>query len=142
MPRRTIDAATVTTSVHTPPPSASYAHGVVAMAKTGAQPAGTAGSQFFVVSGPQAATLTPDYAIVGNVTEGMDTVKRIDALGDVKRGLKVSEQLEFGMIGLNRGIVSDPAAPFGGVKQSGLGREGGHDGLLEFTETKYVAVEW
>ena len=47
-----------------------------------------------------------------------------------------------GMVGVNRGIVSDPAAPFGGVKQSGLGREGGHDGLLEFTETKYVAVEW
>ena len=44
-----------------------------------------------------------------------------------------SEALESGMVGLNRAIVSDPAAPFGGVKQSGLGREGGHDGLLEFT---------
>jgi succinate-semialdehyde dehydrogenase/glutarate-semialdehyde dehydrogenase len=54
----------------------------------------------------------------------------------------VAEALDAGMVGLNRGIVSDPAAPFGGVKQSGLGREGGHDGLLEFTETKYVAVEW
>jgi succinate-semialdehyde dehydrogenase / glutarate-semialdehyde dehydrogenase len=61
---------------------------------------------------------------------------------DLRRGLRVAEALETGMVGLNRGIVSDPAAPFGGVKQSGLGREGGHDGLLEFTETKYVAVEW
>jgi succinate-semialdehyde dehydrogenase/glutarate-semialdehyde dehydrogenase len=46
------------------------------------------------------------------------------------------------MIGINRGVVSDPAAPFGGVKQSGIGREGGHDGLLEFTESKYIAVSW
>jgi succinate-semialdehyde dehydrogenase/glutarate-semialdehyde dehydrogenase len=46
------------------------------------------------------------------------------------------------MVGVNRGVVSDPAAPFGGVKQSGLGREGGHDGLREFTETKYIAVQW
>ncbi len=46
------------------------------------------------------------------------------------------------MVGINRGIVSDPAAPFGGVKQSGIGREGGHDGLLEFSEKKYIAVEW
>jgi len=61
---------------------------------------------------------------------------------DLRRGLRVAEALEAGMIGINRGVVSDPAAPFGGVKQSGLGREGGHDGLLEFTETKYVAVEW
>ena len=45
------------------------------------------------------------------------------------------------MVGLNRGLVSDPAAPFGGVKQSGLGREGGHHGILEFCETKYIAVE-
>jgi succinate-semialdehyde dehydrogenase / glutarate-semialdehyde dehydrogenase len=61
---------------------------------------------------------------------------------DLRRALRVSEALETGMVGVNRGIVSDPAAPFGGVKQSGLGREGGHDGLLEFMETKYVAVEW
>jgi succinate-semialdehyde dehydrogenase / glutarate-semialdehyde dehydrogenase len=61
---------------------------------------------------------------------------------DLRRGLQVAEALETGMVGINRGVVSDPAAPFGGVKQSGLGREGGHDGLLEFTETKYIAVDW
>ena len=61
---------------------------------------------------------------------------------DLQRGLRCSEALESGMIGLNRPIVSDPAAPFGGVKQSGLGREGGHDGLLEFMESKYIAVTW
>jgi succinate-semialdehyde dehydrogenase / glutarate-semialdehyde dehydrogenase len=62
--------------------------------------------------------------------------------GDLARGLRVSEALEAGMIGLNRGVVSDPAAPFGGVKQSGIGREGGHDGLLDYLESKYVAVQW
>ena len=61
---------------------------------------------------------------------------------DLRRALRVAEALESGMVGINRGVVSDPAAPFGGVKQSGLGREGAHDGLLEFTETKYVAVDW
>lgn len=62
--------------------------------------------------------------------------------GDFKRGLRVAERLESGMVGLNRGIVSDPAAPFGGVKQSGLGREGGHSGMLEYLEPKYLACEW
>jgi succinate-semialdehyde dehydrogenase / glutarate-semialdehyde dehydrogenase len=61
---------------------------------------------------------------------------------DLSRGLKLSEQLEFGMIGLNRGVVSDPAAPFGGMKQSGVGREGAHEGLMEFLETQYVSVVW
>ena len=61
---------------------------------------------------------------------------------DLQRGLRFSEALESGMVGLNRALVSDPAAPFGGVKQSGLGREGGHDGLLEFMESKYIAVTW
>jgi succinate-semialdehyde dehydrogenase/glutarate-semialdehyde dehydrogenase len=61
---------------------------------------------------------------------------------DLGRGLRVAEALECGMVGLNRGLVSDPAAPFGGMKQSGIGREGGHQGLLEFTETKYIAVSW
>jgi succinate-semialdehyde dehydrogenase / glutarate-semialdehyde dehydrogenase len=62
--------------------------------------------------------------------------------GDLAAGLRVSEQLDSGMVGLNRAVVSDPAAPFGGVKQSGLGREGGHEGLLEYTEAKYVAAQW
>jgi succinate-semialdehyde dehydrogenase/glutarate-semialdehyde dehydrogenase len=62
--------------------------------------------------------------------------------GDLARGLRVSEALESGMVGLNRGLVSDPAAPFGGVKQSGIGREGGHEGLLDYTESKYIAVTW
>jgi succinate-semialdehyde dehydrogenase/glutarate-semialdehyde dehydrogenase len=61
---------------------------------------------------------------------------------DIKRGLKVSEQLDYGMIGLNRGLVSDPAAPFGGTKESGLGREGGHEGMLEFMESQYISVDW
>jgi succinate-semialdehyde dehydrogenase/glutarate-semialdehyde dehydrogenase len=61
---------------------------------------------------------------------------------DLRRAMQVAEALEAGMVGINRGVVSDPAAPFGGVKQSGLGREGGHDGLREFTETKYIAVDW
>ena len=62
--------------------------------------------------------------------------------GDLARGLRVSERIEAGMVGLNRGLVSDPAAPFGGVKESGLGREGGVEGLLAFTEAKYIAVSW
>ncbi|TVT26122.1 NAD-dependent succinate-semialdehyde dehydrogenase [Amycolatopsis acidiphila] len=62
--------------------------------------------------------------------------------GDLAKGLRVAEALDSGMVGLNRGIVSDPAAPFGGTKQSGIGREGGHEGMLEFTESKYIAVEW
>ena len=61
---------------------------------------------------------------------------------DLGRGLRVAEALESGMVGLNRGLVSDPAAPFGGVKQSGLGREGGHEGLMDYLESKYIAIEW
>jgi len=61
---------------------------------------------------------------------------------DLSRGMRVSEKLDFGMIGLNRGLVSDPAAPFGGTKQSGLGREGAHEGLMEFMETQYISVNW
>jgi succinate-semialdehyde dehydrogenase/glutarate-semialdehyde dehydrogenase len=61
---------------------------------------------------------------------------------DLATGLRVSEALDSGMVGLNRGVVSDPAAPFGGTKQSGLGREGGHEGMLEYTETKYIATAW
>src|SRR5207237_7969822 len=61
---------------------------------------------------------------------------------DLSRGLRVSEKLDFGMVGLNRGLVSDPAAPFGGMKQSGIGREGAHEGPMEFRETQYISVTW
>ncbi len=94
------------------------------------------------IFGPVAAILTFDdedevirrandtlWGLVGYVfTEGLD------------RALSVSERLEVGMVGLNTGLVSNPAAPFGGVKQSGIGREGGNEGILEFLETKYVAI--
>ncbi|MFC0531745.1 NAD-dependent succinate-semialdehyde dehydrogenase [Phytohabitans kaempferiae] len=62
--------------------------------------------------------------------------------GDLARGLRVSEALEAGMVGLNRGLVSEPAAPFGGMKQSGLGREGARAGIEAFLEPRYVAVSW
>ncbi len=58
---------------------------------------------------------------------------------DLRRAMRVAEAIETGMVGLNRGVVSDPAAPFGGVKQSGVGREGGHHGLREFIEPKYFS---
>lgn len=72
-----------------------------------------------------------EYGLVGYVFSG-----------DLARALRVAEDLEVGMVGVNRGIVSDAAAPFGGVKQSGLGREGGFDGIAEFLETKYIAASW
>lgn len=59
---------------------------------------------------------------------------------DLDRALRVSDALEAGMVGINRGVVSDPAAPFGGVKQSGLGSEGGSEGIHEYLDTKYVAL--
>jgi len=62
------------------------------------------------------------------------------ATSDLQRALRVSERIEVGMIGLNTGIVSNPATPFGGVKQSGLGREGGRVGLDEFLEYRYLAI--
>ncbi|MCC9177862.1 NAD-dependent succinate-semialdehyde dehydrogenase [Arthrobacter sp. zg-Y750] len=60
--------------------------------------------------------------------------------GEEREALSVARQLEAGMVAVNRGVVSDPAAPFGGVKQSGLGREGGSEGILEFLEEKYIAL--
>ena len=60
---------------------------------------------------------------------------------DLKRAIRFAEGIDAGMVGINRGLVSDPAAPFGGMKQSGLGREGGFDGVHEFLQTKYIGVE-
>lgn len=64
------------------------------------------------------------------------------ATRDVGRGMAVADRIDAGIMGLNRGFVSDPAAPFGGMKQSGLGREGSHEGIREFLETKYIAMDW
>ena len=91
-------------------------------------------------------------AAIQTFTDQEDVIARANATeyglvayvftGDLKRGLQVAEKLESGMVGINRGVVSDPAAPFGGVKQSGLGREGGHEGIFEFMETQYISVAW
>ena len=82
-------------TVEAPPKSTKYTEGVVAMAKTQAEAPGTAGSQFFIVIGPDAATLTPDYALLGNVTKGLDVAKRIgnfgDANGDISRLIEIEK---------------------------------------------------
>lgn len=62
--------------------------------------------------------------------------------GDVGRAMSVASRIDSGVVGVNRGFISDPAAPFGGIKQSGIGREGSQDGMHEFLETQYVALNW
>jgi succinate-semialdehyde dehydrogenase/glutarate-semialdehyde dehydrogenase len=59
---------------------------------------------------------------------------------NLDRALRVSESVESGMIGVNRGVISDVAAPFGGIKESGIGREAGSEGIEEYLETKYIAL--
>ena len=62
--------------------------------------------------------------------------------GDLNWALHLAEKIEAGMVGVNRGLVSDPAAPFGGVKQSGIGREGAREGIREFQEVQYFSLDW
>lgn len=90
-------------------------------------------------------------AAVMRFTDEAEAVRRANAVAfglaayvftrDLQRGLRVARALEAGMVAINKGLVSDPAAPFGGMKQSGLGREGGQEGLEAFLETKYVAAD-
>jgi succinate-semialdehyde dehydrogenase/glutarate-semialdehyde dehydrogenase len=61
--------------------------------------------------------------------------------GDPAQALAVAQKIDAGMVAVNRGVLSDPAAPFGGTKQSGLGREGSSEGILEFLEEKYIGIE-
>lgn len=60
---------------------------------------------------------------------------------NISRGLRIGDRLDFGLLGLNVGVISNAAAPFGGVKQSGLGREGGAEGIAEYTSTQYIGIE-
>jgi len=62
--------------------------------------------------------------------------------GSLQRALRLGEAIDAGMVGINRGVVSDPSTPFGGMKQSGLGREGARDGIREFQETQFFSVDW
>jgi succinate-semialdehyde dehydrogenase/glutarate-semialdehyde dehydrogenase len=76
-----------------------------------------------------AAANDTEYGLAAYIyTQGLD------------RALRVAEAIEAGMVGVNRGVISDPAAPFGGVKQSGFGREGGSEGIEEYLDTKYIAL--
>lgn len=96
------------------------------------------------VFGPVAA-LVPFDEEAEAVRAANDTVHGLVAYvytGDLARGLRLAGAVESGMVAVNRGLVSDAAAPFGGVKQSGLGREGGAAGLLEYLEPTYIATQW
>jgi succinate-semialdehyde dehydrogenase / glutarate-semialdehyde dehydrogenase len=96
------------------------------------------------IFGPVAAlqTFASDAEVVAKANDTEYGLVAYVYTGDIGRGLRVCEQLDYGMVGLNRGLVSDPAAPFGGTKQSGIGREGAHMGLMEFMETQYISVTW
>ena len=96
------------------------------------------------IFGPVAAiqTFTDQHEVIARANATEYGLVAYVFSGDFKRGLQVCEQLDYGMVGLNRGLVSDPAAPFGGTKQSGLGREGGHEGMREFMETQYISASW
>ncbi|RKT87987.1 succinate-semialdehyde dehydrogenase / glutarate-semialdehyde dehydrogenase [Saccharopolyspora antimicrobica] len=94
------------------------------------------------IFGPVApiTTFTDEQAVIAQANDTEYGLVSYLYTRDLQRALRVSEALECGMVGLNQGIVSNPAAPFGGVKHSGLGREGGKVGIEEFLETKYIAV--
>jgi succinate-semialdehyde dehydrogenase / glutarate-semialdehyde dehydrogenase len=95
------------------------------------------------IFGPVAPVVTfdDDDAVIAQANDTVHGLVSYVFTENMRRALKFAERLEAGMIGLNKGIVSTPAAPFGGVKQSGLGREGGSVGIEEFLETKYVAID-
>ena len=96
------------------------------------------------IFGPVAAiqTFTDEADVIARANATQYGLAAYVFTANMARGMRVCERLEYGMVGLNRGLISDPAAPFGGVKQSGLGREGGHEGMFEFMETQYISASW
>lgn len=96
------------------------------------------------IFGPVATIMSFD-SIDEVVEKANDTIFGLAAYvigANVGRAVAVAERIDAGVMGVNRGFISDPAAPFGGVKQSGIGREGSQEGLHEFLEAKYIAVDW
>ena len=96
------------------------------------------------IFGPVAPIISFDE-LENVITQANSTIFGLAAYvfsADIGRALCVAKRIDAGIIGINRGFVSDPAAPFGGMKQSGIGREGSQDGIHEFLEKKYMAVEW
>lgn len=93
-------------------------------------------------SGPVAAitTFTTEAEALATANAASVGLAGYVYTADMARALRITERLEVGMIALNQGMLSNAAAPFGGVKQAGLGREGGDDGIAEFLETVYLAI--
>ncbi|GAA0620052.1 NAD-dependent succinate-semialdehyde dehydrogenase [Kribbella sandramycini] len=96
------------------------------------------------IFGPVAAiaTWSDDAELIARVNDTEYGLAGYVYAGELQRAIRIGEALDVGMVGVNRGLVSDPAAPFGGVKQSGLGREGARDGLREYSETQYLSIDW
>jgi succinate-semialdehyde dehydrogenase/glutarate-semialdehyde dehydrogenase len=96
------------------------------------------------IFGPIAPIVTwsDDDAMVAAVNDTEFGLSAYVFSGDLRWAMTIAERLEVGMVGINRGLVSDPAAPFGGVKSSGLGREGGHEGIAEYQEVQYFSNDW
>ncbi|MFC5676878.1 NAD-dependent succinate-semialdehyde dehydrogenase [Aeromicrobium endophyticum] len=87
-------------------------------------------------------TWTTDDEVIGYANDTEMGLAAYVYAGELQRGIRLGEAIEAGMVGVNRGLVSDPAAPFGGMKQSGIGREGARMGLEEFQETQYLSIAW
>lgn len=87
-------------------------------------------------------TFTDHDAMVGHANDTEMGLAAYVYTEDLAKAMRTAERLESGMVGINRGAMSDPAAPFGGMKQSGLGREGASEGIYEFCETQYIAASW
>jgi len=98
------------------------------------------GTEIFGPVAPVTTFVDPDEAIAAANATPFGLMAYV--CGELGHCLGVAERLDVGMVGINRGVISDPAAPFGGVKQSGIGREGGHQGIEEFLETKYIGLDW
>ena len=96
------------------------------------------------IFGPVApvVTWTDEDDLVRQVNDTEHGLAAYVFAGDLGRALRLAARVEAGMVGVNRGLVSDPSAPFGGVRESGLGREGARDGLRAFQETQYLSVDW